>query len=266
MKRLIFHIILIAIPLAVSFPAAQSTEKFTFLSTSKHKTVKSIGGIQFIYIQAGEFFMGSKEDNGYFSERPQHKVKVNSFWIGKFEITQKQYMDITGKNPSFFKGANNPVEQVSYSDAMEFCRKFSQKYGLEIRLPTEAEWEYACRSGSTTEYYWGNAFNEKFCWFNTNSGDTTWPVGKKKPNAWGIFDMIGNVYEWCIDTYTDDFYKYCSEQSINNPINVTKGESRVIRGGAWCTNDYDLRSAFRAPFNQSKNNFYTGFRVIIPVH
>ncbi|MFC1671120.1 formylglycine-generating enzyme family protein [Spirochaetota bacterium] len=261
-KIMLKRLVLLSVVILFLVPNTGQGRK-RFKKGGYQKKVKIIGGIKFVLIRGGSFQMGSAKRRGYFSERPMHKVKVSSFWMGKFEVTQKQYKKIMGSNPSSFKGRNNPVEQVSYYDALEFCKKFSTRYGVNVRLPREAEWEYACRAGKKGAYYWGKKINDRYCWYNLNSRDETRPVGKKRPNRWGLYDMSGNVYEWCGDWYDDHYYK---TSQADNPVGPEKGKSKVIRGGSWSSNKYNLRSAFRTPFNPSKKNFYIGFRLVLPIN
>jgi formylglycine-generating enzyme required for sulfatase activity len=192
-----------------------SVNNFNLLAHTITKSdIKEIGSIKFMIIPSGSFMMGSVEGEGEKDEHPQHKVTLDSFWIGIYEVTQKQYQDIMGRNPSYFKGENLPVEQVTWDDAQEFCKKFSEKYNVKMRLPTEAEWEYACRAGATSQYYWGKELDGDYCWYKKNSGDITHPVGEKKPNAWGLYDMAGNIWEWCMDWYNDRYYMI---SPANNP-------------------------------------------------
>lgn len=183
-------------------------------------------GMKFKLIPAGTFTMGDDND------APEVTLS-KSFSLGIHEVTQSQYERVMGNNPSGFKGANNPVEQVSWEDAVEFCRKLSElpaekAAGRVYRLPTEAEWEYACRAGTTTKYSFGDDDSElgNYAWFKGNSGNTSHPVGGKKPNAWGLYDMHGNVWEWCQDWYGD----YPSG-TVTDPMGATSGSYRVNRGG-----------------------------------
>lgn len=195
-------------------------------------------GMEFKPIPAGTFTMGEGDT--------AHQVTLKkSFEMGVFEVTQEQYEKVMGKNPSKFKGANNPVEQVSWNDAVEFCRKLSElreenTAGHVYRLPTEAEWEYACRSGTSTSYSFGNDKSElgEYAWYKDNSGEKTHPVGKKKPNAWGLYDMHGNVFEWC-----QDYYGQPSTDPATDPMGPKSGSDRVFRGGAATT--YPPTAAFR---------------------
>jgi len=236
------------------------------IKTDKIFLKKKIGGIEFVYIPGGTFMMGSNHYSD--DEKPVHRVTVDSFWMGRFEVTQKQYEAIIGSNPSYFKGffgdtkINHPVVQVSWNDAMEFCKRFSSKYGVKARLPYEAEWEYACRAGTTTIYYWGDSVNGDYCWYHDNSGRKTHPVGKKKPNAWGLYDMSGNVSEWCMDWFDGSYYK---NNPAENPRGPSSGEYRVFRGGSFYDYYFDhLRNSERNWNNPNVRYTNSGFRVVIP--
>jgi formylglycine-generating enzyme required for sulfatase activity len=205
--------------------------------------VETIGGIEFVYIPAGNFILGSPDGEGNDNEHPRHRIELNGFWIGKYEVTQTQWSNVLGRNPSYRKGNDMPVEKVSWNDCQEFCRKFNTKYGANIRFPTEAEWEYAYRAGSTTKYYWGNSIDGDYTWHSGNSDNQTHPVGQKKPNNWGLYDMTGNVWEWCQDWFKDDYYAI---SPVNNPecTNNNNG-NKILRGGSYFNNDDYCRSSFR---------------------
>ena len=167
-------------------------------------------GMKLRLIPAGEFMMGSPgTESGREDDETQHRVSITKpFYLGVTEVTQEQYQKVMGTNPSYFKGPQNPVETVSWADAVEFCRKLSampaeKTAGHVYRLPTEAEWEYACRAGTTTAYSFGDDASRlgDYGWFGGNSDSKTHQVGEKKPNAWGLYDMHGGVYEWCQDRY-----------------------------------------------------------------
>ena len=157
--------------------------------------------------------------------------------MGKYEVTQEQYEQVMGVNPAHLKGAKNPVERVTWNSAVEFCRRLSAKTGRTMRLPTEAEWEYAARAGSTGARY-GDL--DSVAWYKGNSGKSTHTVGKKKPNAWGLYDMLGNVWEWCHDWKGD----YPSG-AVKDPTGPQAGLYRVSRGGSWCRYARDVRAASR---------------------
>ena len=204
--------------------------------------------------------MGSA-DSDY--EKPPHQVKVNSFAIGKYPVTQAQYEAVMGINPSHFKNnPQNPVEKVSWDDAQAFCQKLSQITGKTYRLPTEAEWEYACRAGTTTRYYFGDDANQlgDYAWYSANSQSKTHPVGQKKPNAWGLYDMIGNVWEWC----EDDWHSTYENAPRDGSAWLIKDDrSQILRGGSWSFNPNYCRSAYRGfNYRRDYNNLILGFRVV----
>jgi formylglycine-generating enzyme required for sulfatase activity len=208
-------------------------------------------GMKLVLISPGEFMMGSPESEpGRDKNETQHKVMLTQpFQMGMHEVTQQQYEEVMGSNPSQFKGANNPVENVNWDDAMAYCSKLSSlpaevAAGRVYRLPTEAEWEYACRAGTTTEYSFGDDAKDlvKYAWFDGNSGKTTHAVGGKLPNVWGLYDMHGNVWEWCSDA---------------------EGSYRVRRGGSWSDSARICRSAFRGSSDPSLRGSNLGFRLAL---
>jgi len=220
--------------------------------------VNSIG-MRFVPIPAGTFTMGEGK-----TATPHKVTLTQEFHLGQYEVTQEQYEQVMGTNPSQFKGPQNPVEKVSWDDAVEFCRKLSampaeKKAGYVYRLPTEAEWEYACRAGTKTTYSFGDSDSElgDYAWYNENSGNTTHPVGGKKPNPWGLYDMRGNVWEWCQDWYGD----YPSG-SVTDPTGSASGSSRVYRGGSWLYNSDYCRSAIRFGDPPDRRDYNLGFRVL----
>ena len=170
-----------------------------------------------------------------------------------------------GNNPSYFKGAHLPVEQVSWDDCQKFIQKVNAALNCGARLPTEAEWEYACRAG-TTGPYGGTGNLDEMGWYYDNSGDEPPPVGQKKPNAWGLYDMHGNVWEWCADWYADWYGDYPSG-SVTDPIGPSSGVCRVNRGGGWCINARSCRSATRGGSGPGLRDLSLGFRVALaPSH
>ena len=220
--------------------------------------------LEIVLIPAGEFMMGSPDSDklAFGVEKPQHRVRITKpFYLGKYLVTQEQWEAVTGSNPSHFKGPKNPVEQVTWDDCQEFIKKLNErvrrpnpnpfrgthKVGRgegEFRLPTEAQWEYACRAGSKTRYCFGDDESGlgEYAWYDKNSGDKTHPEGEKKPNAWGLYDMHGNVWEWCQDWWKDGYYK---ESPVDDPTGPPQGSSRVNRGGSWSYPANDCRSASR---------------------
>jgi len=221
--------------------------------------------MEFVLIPVGEFDMGSpsSEDDRCDDEGPVHHVKISKpFYMGKFQVTQEQYRAVTGTNPSNFSGNKLPVENVSWYDAVEFCYILSDKEGKTFRLPTEAEWEYACRAGSQTRFCFGNdvASLGAYRWYYDNSVAQTHPVGQKRPNAFGLYDVHGNIYEWCQDWYDCNYY---SRSPVMDPPGPSGGTSRVLRGGNCHSSPSFCRSAFRdwSPPDRRSKNF--GFRVVL---
>ena len=212
-------------------------------------------GMSFKSFPGGTFTMGD-------GNTPHHVTLTQPFELGVYEVTQEQYEAVMGTNPSRFKGSQNPVEQVSWDDAVEFCRKLSElpaekKAGYVYRLPTEAEWEYACRAGTTTEYSYGDSDSKlgAYGWYEGNSGRTTHPVGKKKPNAWGLYDMHGNVWEWC-----QDWYGNYPSGSVTDPTGPASGDDRVLRGGSFLYRSSLARSALRNSARPDSRSYSFGFR------
>ena len=195
--------------------------------------------LEMVPIPAGEFMMGSEEER-------QHLVRITEpFYLGKYEVTQQQWKAVTGDNPSMFEGPSNPVEQVTCDDCEAFLAKLNEQHGGSgwvFRLPTEAEWEYACRAGSITRWCFGDeeASLGEYAWYRSNSGHSAHPVGVKKPNAWGLYDMHGNVSEWCGPT------------SLSSP---------VYRGGCWGSSGRNCRSTWRYRIVPSVRSHDLGFRV-----
>jgi len=198
-----------------------------------------------VSIPSGSFLMGSpSSEKGRDSDEVQHRVTISKgFWMGKYEVTQEQWQSIMGSNPSHCKGDNRPVENVSWNSVQIFIRKLNRQTGKRFRLPTEAEWEYACRGGTDTTYCFGDGAGQllQYAWYVENSGDQTHPVGQKKPNAWGLYDMHGNVCEWCQDWYG----KYPSG-SVTDPTGPSSGFVRVLRGGSGANYARGCRSENRS--------------------
>jgi len=221
-------------------------------------------GMKLRLIPAGEFSMGSPESDRDDGET-QHRVTITKpFYLGETEVTQEQYEKVMGTNPSGFKVPQNPVEQVSWTDAVEFCRKLSlmsaeKAAGHVYRLPTEAEWEYGCRAGTTTAYGFGDDGSRlgDYGWFINNSGSDSHPVGEKKPNAWGLYDMHGNVAEWC-----QDWYGNYSSGSATDPTGAPFGSHRVFRGGCWFNPAGYCLSAVRFKEAPESRDNGLGFRVL----
>jgi formylglycine-generating enzyme required for sulfatase activity len=230
--------------------------------------------LEMVALPAGEFMMGSpKDEEGrYADEGPQHKVSVPGFWMGKFPITQTQYQAVMGKNPSEFKrnGVNRPVEQVSWHDAVAFCERLSQHTGRTYRLPSEAEWEYACRARTATPFHFGVPISHELAHYDANIGKVlasfvfgvggTAEVGQFPANNFGLYDMHGNVWEWCQDVWHVTYKGAPTDGSAW----ITGGDDsrRIKRGGSW--NDYPriCRSAYRDNSDADFRRSYNGFRVV----
>ncbi|NQT16435.1 MAG: SUMF1/EgtB/PvdO family nonheme iron enzyme [Planctomycetes bacterium] len=232
-------------------------------------TITNSIGMKLALIPAGEFLMGLGAGGlGGGDDDPQHLVQITKpFCLGVYEVTQKQYWQVMSEIPSGFKGDyQRPVERVSWEDAVEFCRRLSEKEGETYRLPTEAEWEYACRAGSTTTWYFGDSESRlgDYAWYSANSSDTTHPVGQKKPNAWGLYDMHGNVWEWCSDWHDKDHY---SASPAIDPKGPDSGDGRVLRGGSWRSwtplSSYprSVGSALCTWSSPANRHSYNGFRL-----
>ena len=219
-------------------------------------------GMKFVLIPPGKFIMGD-EDEG-----PEHEVTLTKgFWIGKYPVTQAQWEEVMQNNPSHYRSNDRPVDSVSWYDVQEFIERLNGMENLEnhYRLPTEAQWEYACRGGTSTEYCFGDSEEEleEYAWYDDNSRDKTHPVGQKKPNAWGLNDMHGNVWEWCQDCYGDYPSNYLG--SITDPQGPSSGSNQVLRGGCWGFNAWYCRSAYRIRRFPRYRNWYVGFRLVLPL-
>jgi formylglycine-generating enzyme required for sulfatase activity len=228
------------------------------------KTITNSIGMKFVLIPAGSFIMGSPPGElKRNQDEHQHRVTISRpFYLQTTEVTQDQWVAVMGKNPSWFKGrGDRPVENVSYQQAREFIDRLNRREKTtRYRLPTEAEWEFACRAGTTTVYSCGDSPGclSGCAWCSSNSGGKTHPVGKKPPNRWGLFDMHGNVWEWCSDRYNEDYYK---KSPPSDPKGPAMGGDRVFRGGAWAGGPSQLRSARRNDGGPSCRLSYLGFRV-----
>jgi len=214
--------------------------------------------MEFVWVPGGEFMMGSNNGGSY--ERPIHKVRLDGFWMGKYEVTQGQWQKIMGNNPSSFKKGNDfPVEKVSWNDANIFIKKLNSQAGHTFSLPSEAQWEYAARSGGKNQKYSGGDDVNRFAWYKSNSGRSTHKVGTKTSNDLGIYDMSGNVWEWCQEIYAKDAYK---KHSSKNPLYAQGGSYRVYRGGSWSDNPAYVRCASRSRSTPGNRNSDLGFRLL----
>ncbi len=220
----------------------------------KGGAVVALKAVEFVLVQPGTFDMGEQDH--------AHRVTISRpFYLQATPVTQSQWVAVMGHNPSYFEtgGGECPVERVSWKDVQVFIQKLNQQEGTDkYRLPTEAEWEYAARAGTTTDYSFGDsdADLDEYAWYYENSGEKTHPVGQKKPNPWGLYDMHGNVWEWCQDWYGD-----YPKGHVTDPTGPSRGSYRVIRGGSWGNGAYYCRSAERGDSSPAYRHFNVGFRL-----
>jgi formylglycine-generating enzyme len=222
-----------------------------------------VTGMEFVFIKGGCYQRGDTFGDGDSDEKPVHEVCVDDFFMGKYEVTQGQWKGVMGSNPSSFNncGSNCPVERISWNDVQEFISRLNQRSGKRFRLPTEAEWEYAARSGGKREKWSGTSSEGElgeYAWYKANSGNRTHPVGEKRPNGLGIYDMTGNVWELCSDRYAENYY---NGSPRNNPKGPIIGSSRVNRGGAWNNDARSMRAANRGGHNPAGGHYDDGFRL-----
>jgi len=238
--------------------------------------------LSMLWIESGAFEMGSREER-FDNEWPVHAVLLDGFWIGRTSITQAQYKAVMGSNPSHFKslfgGGDRPVENVSWHDAVAFCRGLSDRTGHRYTLPTEAQWECACRAGSNGRYCFGDQQNilewvlenpkselngytdtlAMFGWIHPWAGNKTHPVATRRPNQWGLYDMHGNVWEWCLDWYEEEYYRHSPRR---NPRGPADGKGKVVRGGMYGNSEMQCRCATRTHSDPSTKDERTGFRIV----
>jgi formylglycine-generating enzyme required for sulfatase activity len=227
--------------------------------------------LEMVAIPGGTFAMGSPEGRGYDDEHPQHEVTVAPFFVGKYPITQEQWRAVMEWTPPYrFKGASRPVDRVSWNDAREFCERLAEKTGPAYRLPSETEWEYACRAGTTTPFYFGETITTdlvNYCGAHTYAAEPqgiyrheTAAVGSFPPNAFGLYDMHGNVWEWCADTWHGS---YRGAPADGSAWECGDTPHRVVRGGSWHEPPDICRSAIRLKFAPAEGEDYVGFRVAL---
>ena len=224
----------------------------------------TVNGITFnmIKVDGGTFTMGAtpEQENPHQFEEPTHQVTLSSYYIGETEVTQELWKAVMGNNPSNFKGDNLPVENVSWEDSQTFIGKLNDLTGKRFRLPTEAEWEYAARGGKRSNHtqYSGSSNIDDVAWYSGNSGSKTHPVKTKKPNEFGLYDMSGNVNEWC-----QDWYGSYSSNAQTNPTGPGSGAYRVFRGGTWSIFGWFCRSSFRGNSSPGYRGYGLGFRLAL---
>ena len=247
-----------------SKPTKGGTVKRVATKASYSNGTLTVNGIKYnmVWVDGGTFRMGATSEQGseISDEKPVHSVTLSGYYIGKTEVTQALWQAVMGSNPSYFEGDDLPVEQVSWDDCQEFIRKLNSLTGQNFRLPTEAEWEFACRGGNNSRgyKYSGSNYIDNVAWYDGNSGDKTHPVATKSPNELGIYDMSGNVWEWCADWYGD----YSSGRQTN-PKGPYGGSYRVNRGGSWNDDARFCRSSDRGDNYPTGRYYYLGLRLAL---
>lgn len=247
--------------------AVKRTEASPDRSFSDSDTFKDAGtGMEFVLVNGGCFQMGDSFGDGLSAEKPLHEVCLDSFYLGKYEVTQGQWKKIMGVNPSHFQkcGENCPVESVTWTNVQTFIAEMNNLSGQRYRLPTEAEWEFAARDGGKTVKWAGTSSENKlgdYAWYGASAGEKTHPAGRKKPNALGLYDMTGNVWEWTNDLYAETFYR---KSPRDNPHGPEEGTDRVLRGGCWLDRSQDIRSSQRYFFAPQVGFQSVGFRLVKP--
>ena len=222
-----------------------------------------------VFVEGGTFKMGAQDENpnganydseAYGGESPVHNVTLSDYYIGETEVTQELWEAVMGSNSSYFKDSTNPVEKVSWDDCQEFVKRLNELTGKTFRLPTEAEWEYAARGGNKSKGYKYSGSNTigDVAWYTSNSSAMTHPVGTKSPNELGLYDMTGNVWEWC-----SDWYGSYSSSAQSNPTGPSTGSYRVLRGGSWFINAQGCRVSFRDYGNPDNRGYDYGFRLVL---
>ncbi len=235
-----------------------STSSTVSLSAELNKLINNM-----VYVSGGTFIMGGTSEQGsdaYDDEKPTHNVTLSSYYICKYEVTQALWRAVMGSNPSNFKGDNLPVECVSWNDCQTFINRLNSYTGRNFRLPTEAEWEFAARGGNYSRHYKysGSNYIGDVAWYGDNSGNRTHPVGTKQPNELGLYDMSGNVYEWC-----SDWYGSYSSYSQSNPTGPNSGSDRVDRGGSWGGSARYCRSSYRGNLTPGYRFSNLGLRLVL---
>jgi formylglycine-generating enzyme required for sulfatase activity len=229
------------------------------------ETITNSIDMELILIPAGSFRMGGdkKLEQAEDHETPRHIVKISkTFYMGKYQVTQSQWSDIMNNNPSEFKDDIRPVERVSWNDVQEFIQQLNNKEETnKYRLPTEAQWEYAARADTESAYCFSGDIKilSQYAWYRKNSAGKTHPVGQLKPNAWGLYDMHGNVHEWCQDWFDRNYY---SQSPSNSPLGPSSGLAKVLRGGDWGSEDWYCRCASRSLSSPDRRSNRLGFRLV----
>jgi len=257
MRKFYVIVLILSVALALLQGCERKTpEEGSTTSSDSAAQTESGSAIEMVLIPGGTFTMGDEDE----PDAPPHEVTISPFHMDKYLVTQEQYERVMGDNPARWKAKTNPIEQVRWSDAVKFCNARSRLEGLEpcysletwecsfdangYRLPTEAEWEYACRAGAKTAYFFGDSVSQlgDYAWFEKNAGGHPQPVGQKKPNAWGLYDICGNLWQWCNDFYGVEYY---TQSPRENPRGPKEGDTKVVRGGAWKFSADNCRCGYR---------------------
>jgi formylglycine-generating enzyme len=278
-KKKIATVCLLTITFSLLACSSKKNEHEKTISKTTIVFDKTVPPPGMVFIDSGSFLMGDETERD-FDATPAHTVSVSAFYMDTTEVTQDDYSSLVGDNFSEHKNGKNPVENVTWFEAMYYCNERSKRDGFDTvyrstaklgvwelqldkngyRLPTEAEWEYACRAGSKTHYYWPeDVFDDAFCWTPSNSEGVPHPVGLKKPNAWKLYDIVGNVDEWCLDWYSMNYYFV--NKTFKNPVGPDSGDSRVTRGGSF----YAMCTLISRDHSTPDNRFDAlGFRCVLP--
>ena len=268
MRKVLFLLLSLAIGVSTATAKVNGDDAVVVQSSSPYSEVITVNGVSFkmIWVEGGTFEMGSND--GYDDEQPIHAVTLDGYWIAETEVTQALWKAVMGSDEGwsndYGKGSNYPAYDVSYNEAVDFCKRLNEltdyKYGF--RLPTEAEWEYAARGGKKSNGYKYSGSNniDDVAWYVDNSGYVAHPVKSKKCNELGLYDMSGNLWEWCSDWYSSSYY---SNSPSNNPTGPKSGDygSRVLRGGSWGYDESYCRVAFRNRGNPDLGSYFFGFRI-----
>lgn len=224
--------------------------------------IEPLTNMEMIRVTGGCYMMGDQFGDGETDERPVHEVCIDDFYLGRYEVTIEQWLQVMGYNPSEFEHAGlYPVDSISWQEATAFAEALSGDNG-NYRLPTEAEWEYAARSGGQKQKFSGGDNLDEVAWYEDNAGDGPHPVGQKQPNGLGLHDMSGNLYEWCLDRYAADYYQ---QSPVQNPGGAVSGTERTRRGGSWSSEILYNRTGYRTEKNQANHRHWnTGFRLALP--
>ncbi|PLX93365.1 MAG: formylglycine-generating enzyme family protein [Desulfuromonas sp.] len=248
-KCILMSFLLLVLTAATNAIAVEQPQTYTDKST----------GMEFVLVPGGCYQMGNLWGGGSYTEYPVHEVCVDSFYMGKTEVTQGQWQKLMKENPATFKlGDEYPVESISRADISEFLKKMG---GKDFRLPTEAEWEFACRSGGKEEQFCGGDNVKEVAWYDKNSGEKPQPVAQKQPNGLGLYDMSGNVWEFCSDIFARIYYESSPKE---NPQGAASGRHYIKRGGTWDINENFQRSVARGRGSYDEKHYSTGFRVVFP--